>query len=106
MPFRSLLNGSPLPWHVRTADVPIDFALGKRISGDVEARKVSSLHKEPQRWLCSTKFRCSGCDSRHHLILNMTGDILMGVLPDIRIDQGEAAAIPTGGSFLMGPMLL
>ncbi len=61
-------EGLSFPWHVRTADVPIDFALGKRISGDVEARKVSSLHKEPQRWLCSTKFRCSGCDSRPLLI--------------------------------------
>ena len=27
------------PWHVRTVDMPIDSALGKRISGDVETEE-------------------------------------------------------------------
>lgn len=91
-------EGLCFPWHMRTVDMPIDSALGKRISGDIEAEEQYPPHTRSLR----DGFAVQSSDvvaatPGTPTFLNKTGDIPMGILPDISIRPGEAAGIPTGG---------
>ena len=91
-------EGLSFPWHVRTADMPIDSALGKRISGDVEAQeKYPPYTRSLRDGFAVQSSDVVAATPGTPTFLNMSGDILMGVLPNISIKQGEAASIPTGG---------
>lgn len=86
------------PWHVRTADMPIDSALGKRISRDVETgEKYPPFTRSLRDGFAVHSPDVVAATPGAPTFLIKTGDISMGILPEISIRPGEAAGIPTGG---------
>ena len=86
------------PWSVRSADIPLDSALGKRIAGDIEAEEQYPPFTRSLRdgyAVCSPDVVAATPGTP--TFLNRDGDVLMGTVPEFSIASGEAAAIPTGG---------
>jgi molybdopterin molybdotransferase len=86
------------PWSVRSADIPLDSALGKRIAGDIEAEEQYPPFTRSLRdgyAVCSPDVVAATPGTP--TFLNRTRDVLMGTVPEFSIASGEAAAIPTGG---------
>ena len=86
------------PWSVRSADIPLDSALGKRIAWDIEAEEQYPPFTRSLRdgyAVCSPDVVAATPGTP--TFLNRTGDVLMGTVPEFSIASGEAAAIPTGG---------
>lgn len=91
-------KGLSFPWHVRATDVPIDSALGKRISRDIETKEKNPPFARSLR----DGFAVHSPDvvaatSGTPTFLDKIGDIPMGILPEISIKPGETVGIPTGG---------
>lgn len=91
-------EGLSFPWRTNTVNIPLDSALGKRISADVKATEQYPPFKRSLR----DGFAVHSPDvvaatSGTPTFLNKIGDISMGVLPDISIGPRETVGIPTGG---------
>ena len=86
------------PWSVRSADIPLDSALGKRIARDIKAEEqyppfTRSLSDGFAVYSPDVVAATPGTPT----FLNRAGDIPMGLVPELSIVSGEAASIPTGG---------
>jgi molybdopterin molybdotransferase len=93
------------PWSVRSADIPLDSALGKRIAGDIEAEEQYPPFTRSLRdgyAVCSPDVVAATPGTP--TFLNRTRDVLMGPVPEFSIASGEAAAILRAGYSRMGRM--
>ncbi len=86
------------PWQIGKVDIPLDSALNKRLSEDMEAQEKYPPYTRSLRdgfAVCSSDVvaATSGTPS----FLELRGDVAMGVLPDMTVNRGEAVSIPTGG---------
>lgn len=96
-------EGLSFPWSTNTVDIPIDSALGKRISGDVESAEQYPPFKRSLRdGFAVHSPDVVAANSGTPTFLNKIGDIPMGVLPNTTIGPGEAVGIPTGGLLPQG----
>jgi len=86
------------PWDIRSSDIPLDRALGRRISRSLISEApyppfTRSLRDGYAVYSPDVVAATSGTPS----FLRKNGDISMGTVPAFGISSGCTAAIPTGG---------
>jgi len=100
---QQVAEGLSFPWCTNTIDIPLDSALGKRISGDVKTtEQYPPFNRSLRDGFAVHSPDVVAATSGTPTFLNKTGDILMGALPDISIVPGETVGIPTGGLLPQG----
>lgn len=86
------------PWTYRTAEVPLEDAIGRRCAEDAVCREPYPPFDRSLRDGYAVDHRdASGASPGTPLFLSNKGDVLMGKMPSFRIGSLETCSIPTGG---------